>query len=401
MLKTIKITNFHSIGNEQELSFEIAPKEILDNSACKINDKTSLNLVVCTVGHNASGKTNTLKALNYICWLVNDAYTNLKSSSGTIVDPHKLHSKENTKFELEFFNDGILYQYIIELNNQEIIHEYLGQNIVKGFSRIFECTRNGNNWDYKSPSIKINKEDQKRFQILTNIPLLSLLISTGYLSQITFFNKILSNVVREGKVSVNSFSSPFYIFNKLERDNNLCKNVLSYIKEFDFSISDFSFQEVELVNSTNPDVKRKEVFLKCQHGGIDKGFSLNFFDESDGAKQSISILTEILPILQSGGVAILDEIEDGLHPEIIQKIIALFERKKTNPNKAQLLFSTHQHILLNDRTKTQIFFAEKNNESLETEIYRLDDIEGVRNDENYFNKYTAGSYGATPQLGVL
>ena len=62
----------------------------------------------------------------------------------------------------------------------------------------------------------------------------------------------------------------------------------------------------------------------------------------------------------------------------------------------QLIFSTHQYPLLSDRTKTQIFLTEK--ENFETQIFRLDEIEGVRNDENFANKYIAGTYGGTPNI---
>jgi glycerol kinase len=71
--------------------------------------------------------------------------------------------------------------------------------------------------------------------------------------------------------------------------------------------------------------------------------------------------------------------------------------KDKNPNNAQLLFTTHNPWFLQDLTKTQIFITEKNNEA-ETEITRLDEIAGVRNDENYFMKYIAGEYDGRPKI---
>ena len=98
---------------------------------------------------------------------------------------------------------------------------------------------------------------------------------------------------------------------------------------------------------------------------------------------------------------IIDEIESSLHPDLTQKLISLFESKKTNPKNAQIIFSTHQHPLIANRTKTQIFIAEKDNMKSETELFRLDDIEGVRNDENYYHKYMAGAYGGIPKISAL
>jgi glycerol kinase len=71
--------------------------------------------------------------------------------------------------------------------------------------------------------------------------------------------------------------------------------------------------------------------------------------------------------------------------------------KDKNPNNAQLLFTTHNPWFLQDLTKTQIFITEKNNNA-ETEVTRLDEIAGVRNDENYFTKYLAGEYDGRPKI---
>lgn len=75
--------------------------------------------------------------------------------------------------------------------------------------------------------------------------------------------------------------------------------------------------------------------------------------------------------------------------------------KKINKYNAQILFSTHQALLLKELTKTQIFIVEKNKEDLTTEIYRLDEVEGVRNDENYAQKYLSGTYGGVPDIDWL
>jgi AAA15 family ATPase/GTPase len=109
------------------------------------------------------------------------------------------------------------------------------------------------------------------------------------------------------------------------------------------------------------------------------------------------LLVKILPALENGGLVIVDEIESALHPDLTKKLISLFESKKTNPKNAQIIFSTHQHPLIANRTKTQIFIAEKDNIKAETELFRLDDVEGVRNDENYYHKYMAGAYGGVPK----
>ena len=47
--------------------------------------------------------------------------------------------------------------------------------------------------------------------------------------------------------------------------------------------------------------------------------------------------------------------------------------------------------------KYQILLTEKNS-SGESDIWRLDDVEGVRVEDNLFAKYNAGAYGAVPDI---
>ena len=104
----------------------------------------------------------------------------------------------------------------------------------------------------------------------------------------------------------------------------------------------------------------------------------------------------IVRSLDTGSLMIIDEIENRIHPFIIEKLISLFADKTINKNNAQIIFSTHQPYLLSELTKTQIFFTEK--EDLETEIYRLDEVDGVRNDDNFYMKYLNGVYGGVPEV---
>ena len=81
-------------------------------------------------------------------------------------------------------------------------------------------------------------------------------------------------------------------------------------------------------------------------------------------------------------------------------VLALFElfiHPETNPNKAQLLLSTHSHLLLNKLDKYQIVLVEKNEVGM-SEAWRLDEVLGVRSDDNYYTKYIAGAYGAVPKI---
>lgn len=47
----------------------------------------------------------------------------------------------------------------------------------------------------------------------------------------------------------------------------------------------------------------------------------------------------------------------------------------------------------------QIFLIEKNKNGASS-TYRLNEIEGIRSDENFLAKYMSGSYGAFPKIRI-
>ena len=55
--------------------------------------------------------------------------------------------------------------------------------------------------------------------------------------------------------------------------------------------------------------------------------------ESAGTKQLFILLKTILQVLDRGGIAVLDEIDINLHPEIVLALFDLFIQPETNPKK--------------------------------------------------------------------
>jgi AAA15 family ATPase/GTPase len=150
-------------------------------------------------------------------------------------------------------------------------------------------------------------------------------------------------------------------------------------------------------------VKHKNELQERTFFGIEHKFDSGKFElpleyESSGTKQAIIILRYILTALSEGGIAVIDEIDANLHPELVEEMISMFSSKELNPRSAQIIFSSHTPTILATLDKYQITFVEKN-DSGQSEVWRLDSIRGVRPDENYYAKYIAGAYGAIPEIG--
>jgi AAA15 family ATPase/GTPase len=106
------------------------------------------------------------------------------------------------------------------------------------------------------------------------------------------------------------------------------------------------------------------------------------------------LLGIILPILQKGGLAIIDEIDNDLHPHLLPHLIDLFKFEHTNPHQAQLILVVI-HLKLNILEASNLFVQKENQES---EAWRLDEVVGVRADDNLYAKYMAGAFDAVPNV---
>ena len=122
--------------------------------------------------------------------------------------------------------------------------------------------------------------------------------------------------------------------------------------------------------------------------------------ESRGTIKLIDFAIPFEKLFHSGGVFILDEFDAAIHPELVKGILALFNDSDMNKAGAQLIFTTHNPIYLNNKIfrRDQILFVEKDTDSYESVIYSLADFgsEEVRNDHNYLINYFKGNYGALP-----
>ena len=132
------------------------------------------------------------------------------------------------------------------------------------------------------------------------------------------------------------------------------------------------------------------------HHGLDRSIGLAV--ESQGTKQFVKIFPTLKKALESGGIAVIDELDSTIHPAFLPEILRWFQDPKENPRNAQLWFSGHSASLLEELQKEEVFFTEKDGLG-RTRIYGLKDIDAVRRSDNFYQKYMGGVYGAVPRIG--
>jgi hypothetical protein len=109
----------------------------------------------------------------------------------------------------------------------------------------------------------------------------------------------------------------------------------------------------------------------------------------------------VLDSLENGYVLAVDELDSKLHPNLVCKLVSLFNSVEHNPNNAQLIFNTHDTNLLDSGLfrRDQIWFTEKDRIGV-SKLFSLADF-AVRKNENFEDNYIAGKYGAIPYLKLF
>jgi hypothetical protein len=138
------------------------------------------------------------------------------------------------------------------------------------------------------------------------------------------------------------------------------------------------------------------------HQGSDGPVGFEPSDESLGTSIWFGLVGTIVQSLVNGSVLLADELDASLHPLLVRQIVRLFQDPNTNPNRAQLIFNSHDASLLGDTTddrllgRDQVWFTEKDHRGA-SRIYPLIDLE-PRKHEAVARRYLAGRYGGTPIL---
>ena len=120
--------------------------------------------------------------------------------------------------------------------------------------------------------------------------------------------------------------------------------------------------------------------------------------ESHGTRTFVKYFPLLHMALDTGGVAVIDEIDISIHPLVLPEIVRWFHDEKRNPKKAQLWITCHAASLLEELLKEEVFFCEKDSQGRGS-VYGLQDIQDVRRTDNRYRKYLSGAYGAVPQIG--
>jgi AAA15 family ATPase/GTPase len=424
MLLQFSIKNFRTFKEKATLSlvasnYDKDTREI-ENIYQDIQFNLRLLKSAVIYGANASGKSKFFEALTFMKHFVINSSKESQKDDDIDVEPFKLDNegkKLPTEFEVVFTHKNIMYRYGFETNKKKIISE----------------------WLYYKPKTKeielFYREDDKFETHDRNFPKGKLVISEGIVRDNALLVSVAAQFNDSTSIAVIDWFKNLSIIGSEEREfkNNTIEKIksdkekikiIAFIKAADLGIQDIQYEKF-MIGMPN-ELKEEFKEMKEKTKDIDPEFFSdvstihNMYDsnkknigkakfsvvrdESRGTVKFLYLSGTIIDVLETGGSLIADELDSKLHPNLVCKIVSLFNSKELNKNNAQLIFNTQNTNLLSSGLfrRDQIWFTEKNKFG-EAKLYSLADFKSdeVRKTESFEENYIRGKYGAVPFLGFF
>ena len=390
MIRRLKFNNFYSFKEEQEISFIANKKKSYDYFSSPTGDQ--ITKIAGFIGGNASGKTNIMRLFSFIRYFVCETSKKDSEAKQHIATKSFFNNLELSNFYVEFEITDMLYSYEFSVQDNSILSESLSLKQIKQNAKWVNVYKRKNN-SIEKLSTRFIKGLPTSFisNIRSDISLIAFIKANYSVSIIDtvfdYFSRMRTNINEVG--DINNSRHKQNTLRMYLQDVDLKKLMEDFVCKFDLGLLSFEIKRLE-------DENKSDIAVRGLHHTAEPNQFLDFIYESRGTQSLFFTLANILSALRNNSTAIIDEIELGLHPEALNKLIRYFIDENSS-GSAQIIFSSHSLGFMSILDMHQIYLVEKNDNG-ESHSYRLNQVENIRSDENYLAKYMTGSYGAYPKI---
>ena len=403
MLIEFSVGNYRSFKEVVTFSMVAAPIAMRDSAIDENNlfpatKEIKLLKSAAIYGANASGKSNLVRALSFMKEFTINSVVGSRITNEIDTDLYRLSidpELEASYFEVVFVIGTARYRYGFEVDRQSVKSEWLYQILRTKESQLFDRT---------GSKIKVFSKFAEGHSLENKTRKNALFLSVAA----QFNGKIAREII--------VWLQELNIFNNLDDDDYDNSTIDTLIRGHQtqdlislFTSLDLGIKDIQMIKTPVADFPGAISYeIRTGHWKYDREgnkAATEYFEldeeESAGTQKLFNISGLLINILQLGEILIVDELDARLHPLISCAIVKLFNSPITNPQNAQLIFTTHDTNLLsaNMFRKDQIWFTEKDRYGA-TDLYSLVEYE-IPDDAPFEQDYIAGKYGAIPFIGDL
>lgn len=411
MLVEFRVENFRSLRDEQLLSMVASKdKTLLDTNTVQTGLSAVPHVLKSSViyGANASGKSNLIKALQYMRDVVLQSAV-IAPGQPFNVKPFLLDEDSAvspTTFEVTFLLGKVRYQYGFAMNGERILSEYLlvykAFKPQRWFERHFDEELGRDVYEFGS-GLKGSKQVWEK-ATRTNALFLSMAVQLNSDDLRPVFDWFASRLVIFNEQEQ---LHPGFTVQMLKKPD-LRKQICEFLQAADISIIDIDVQTRKVPGqAVHVDVVAGKTELRSEQVEQHQLFFshvteqgkavFELADESSGTRNLLFLAGPILDILQKGCVLVVDELDTSLHSLLVHELVRMFHRNEANVGNAQLIFSTHDTSLLDTPDlfrRDQVWLVEK--DALQASALVALSEFSPRKNEALERGYLMGRYGGIP-----
>lgn len=408
MLYKIEIENFLSFRERQILDLTVGPGVTEDEDRFAPLFAGSVDRapkVVAFYGANASGKTTVLKAVEFITAFVQhvrelpmlryqiapfaDKECAQKPISfaieyggptDLIYDSSGEHTKSETRgllrYEVAFrVEDGL----VMGVEREALRQRALGKG---RWERIFERTPDG-----EVKGSDFFKVTHFRHLQETLNPMASVLASYAFFQHPSArtYSVMTSHVLESNLPKIWRPDETKSMLERLWLSPELLSELNDNLSRVDVGVEDMRIEQVS-----------GGFLTTFKHTGLD--LRLIWDSESQGTKAFVRLFPILSGVLDTGGLALIDEFDTLLHPLLLPEILRWMHDPVKNEREGQLWLTCHSATLLEDLVKEEVVIVEKDRAG-RSSMFSLMDVKSTRRDDNLYKKYLGGAYGGIPVIG--
>lgn len=327
-------------------------------------------------GANASGKTKLFQAFKFMTDMVYELAKDNRSDWRSGYVPFAIAEdmdEKTSSFELVFVLDGIQYRYGFEIDGEKVYSEWLYRK-----KNVEQCMLYRDETELTYHATFISSGIAENLIKAKMVREDTLFLSVLAVWNDKFAKKIVSWFSRCNVLSAST--SRFAGFSMKKLNTPMKEQILRFMRTADFNIDDMSIHETDseelpeeikerIKNATgkNPVVIDGVSVLHKTYdrNGLSHGKTSLWLEreESYGTYRMFALSAPIIDTLENGKVLFVDEIDNGLHPDLLIAIVGLFSSPQTNKHGAQLVINTHNRELVNGNLNLfmldQIWITEK------------------------------------------
>ncbi|UCM88493.1 AAA family ATPase [Streptomyces marincola] len=388
MLLGFRVANHRSLRHEQRL--DLAAVHGVDRPE---GSRWKAVPVVGLLGANASGKSNLVRALQYMARMVTSSHRDAEPEGGVEREPFLLDEearKGPSWFVVDLLLSGVRHTYGFGVDDRQVVEEWL-YSFPRGRAREL-FSREG---QQIRPGDSQHAGRLRLVQSLTepNVLFLSVAARSKQTDVRPVYDWFTRRLWFRGQYGARLSPDSMRALEEADR----YPETVDLLRAADLGIEEYGTRRLPVDEGEGS----REAFRRwVGHRGRAGIVRMDLRDECSGTWALLDLAPRLFGVLRTGGTFVVDEIDAGLHPLLTARLIDLFHSPGTNSHGAQLIFTTHDVSLVGRREggdileRDRVWFVEKDGRG-ETTLRAPAEYEPCE-EENRERRWPGGSCGGVP-----